>query len=387
MLFNADVLFIHVPKTGGMSIGQHLLRVLPRPVYYAYSGPIPVDGPTDGVVRLPGIGHESLDEAATALRARGLEILGFRLILAALRNPYELEVSRYAYLRLGHPWDRSPNQGLAMRHDFETFAIESSHHAGPGRPPESYFLLHGEMPPNLRIARFETLAPDVTRALREVGLAGGPDLPRVNRSRHRPFLSYYTRDAEEAVYRKYRWVFDRGFYERLTPDRLESSTRRSPSRERLERVRAAVAAIVPPAATVAVLWQSEKALPEWEGRRVFGLADMRDAAFGDAEAESARAIAQLDALRTRGAGFVLVPSPAFQWLEYVPGFQQHLSRLPRIWDDEDCRIYRLGEPGGGDREPDRADRGVTGRRGSRLLPGWRRILAGARRVRDRVGLW
>jgi hypothetical protein len=28
------MLFVHVPKTGGMSTAEYLLTVLPRPVYY-----------------------------------------------------------------------------------------------------------------------------------------------------------------------------------------------------------------------------------------------------------------------------------------------------------------------------------------------------------------
>ena len=45
--------------------------------------------------------------------------------------------------------------------DFETFAIESMHQAGPQRPLESYFLLQGTLPKNLRLVRFENLAEEL----------------------------------------------------------------------------------------------------------------------------------------------------------------------------------------------------------------------------------
>jgi hypothetical protein len=41
------------------------------------------------------------------------------------------------------------------------------------------------------------------------------DLPHHNQSRHGDFRSYYTPAAEESVYRRYKWVFDNNFYERL----------------------------------------------------------------------------------------------------------------------------------------------------------------------------
>ena len=36
MIFSKDVLFIHVPKTGGMSTSGYLLDMLPRPVYLTH---------------------------------------------------------------------------------------------------------------------------------------------------------------------------------------------------------------------------------------------------------------------------------------------------------------------------------------------------------------
>jgi len=40
-------------------------------------------------------------------------------------------------------------------------------------------------------------------------------VPRINQSRRGDYRSYYTPQAEEAVYGRYRWVFDEGFYPRL----------------------------------------------------------------------------------------------------------------------------------------------------------------------------
>ena len=51
--------------------------------------------------------------------------------------------------------------------------------------------------------------------LRSVGITAKIRIPRTNRSRHRHYSRYYTPQAEEVVYRKYRWAFEAGGYERM----------------------------------------------------------------------------------------------------------------------------------------------------------------------------
>jgi hypothetical protein len=215
MIFCKDVLFVHVPKAGGMSVTRHLLQVLPRPVYYSIP-PLDEKVTDTSIVQIPGIRHETLEEARRIVREYGYEILQFPLILAVVRNPYAIEVSRYKFLQQDyqHP-NQGYNQQLAMEEDFETFAIKSSYHGGETRPLESYFLLDGRVPPNLQIIRFENLLQDLKAALQRVGIEKVLDFPHLNRSHHADFRLYYTQRAEEAVYQKYKWAFDSGLYERF----------------------------------------------------------------------------------------------------------------------------------------------------------------------------
>ena len=214
MIFNKDLLFVHVPKAAGMSITKHLLAVLPRPVFYMHPSS---DPPLQdrGIFHILGIRHENLAEARNVVWRYGLDIQRLAAILVAIRNPYELEVSRYAYLQQGHPWDRGHNQELAMHQDFETFALQSTHHAGDARPIESYFLLEGRIPENLHLLRVETLSADLNRVLRSVGTAADMEVVRDNVSAHGSYARYYTEAAEAAVYRRYQWLFDQGFYPRI----------------------------------------------------------------------------------------------------------------------------------------------------------------------------
>ena len=228
MIFNDDILFLHVPKTGGLSATRYLLDTLPKPLVITH--PIHVPGLEErGIAQLDGARHESMAEARETLRALGRDIPEFKMVLVGMRNPYDQEVSRYAYLRQGHHWESGPEQDLALASDFETFAVGNCQAGGRWNrhdfeadttcPNEiqDYYTLDGVIPDNLRVIRFEHLAEDLLSALASIGIVGAPELPWDNRSDHRPYATYYSPSAEAAVYDRYRWVFDQGFYGRLRP--------------------------------------------------------------------------------------------------------------------------------------------------------------------------
>ena len=309
MVFNRDVLFLHVPKTGGVSVTNYLLQVLPAPVYYVTKGPIGLADAREGVSFIPGEAHQTLATARKFLPGHGFELEQFPRILATLRNPYDLTVSYYTYKRnpqitftlldadaapdtprrqtrstnngrsrlqealgdalaklqpgtvarfeptdsealvqlgkelhrvavdRGRPvetWRHGgalyatlkirPNKSFRNVHlsrhlDFPQF-VQASSSSGRGNHLSrlsKYYFLDGEMPPNLRLLRFERLADDVREALRELGIAGDADFPWLNRSEHGPYVDYYDAQSERLVYEASRWIFDRGHYERLDP--------------------------------------------------------------------------------------------------------------------------------------------------------------------------
>jgi hypothetical protein len=243
MIFTKDLVFLHPPKTAGMSTTQYLLEVLPEPVYL--SQPLHDDTVPPTVIQIPGKRHETLAEASEVVTRHGFDLRQFPLILATIRNPYDLEVSRWAFLRQRHPWERGPEQELACTSTFEEFAVRNEQRGGswatdalahlgqntvtgnPGGRPypnelKDFFTIDEQIPSNLRIIRFETLVTDLREALRSIGVEGQADFPWVNRSQREPYPVYYTPRAEEAVYQRYRWAFDTGFYPRLEPNQRPS---------------------------------------------------------------------------------------------------------------------------------------------------------------------
>lgn len=134
-----------------------------------------------------------------------------------MRNPYDLEVSRYHFFRRGHlgvkGFAHERAEELALAGDFAEFARHAPYH---GRLPgqiEDWFEIDGRMPSNMRIIRFENLEQELAALISPAAPVVSP-LPRLNSSAHDPYTSYFTREIEEAVYRKFRWPFDRGYYAR-----------------------------------------------------------------------------------------------------------------------------------------------------------------------------
>lgn len=220
MIFTKDFLFVHVPKTGGMAVTELLLKILPRPVYYSHPHEPNPELAAQGIVEIPGDRHEPMAVCRDVLAQHGVDIAKLKLIIAVVRNPYEMEVSRFSYLQNGHAWDAGLNQELAMSGDFEAFARDSEDHGGAARPIQSYFELDGVLPENLRVLHQENLAAELREALAGIGVAGELALPRVNTTEHDGWADYYTRGAEAAVHRRYRWVFEHGFYQRLDAEKF-----------------------------------------------------------------------------------------------------------------------------------------------------------------------
>ena len=212
MLISRSLIFIHHARTGGSSVQQYLREVLPD-TYYPYADTHMREGQKAWVM------HQGLEVAWQY--ARHLQLDPDRLpALVVIRNPYSLALSGYLYLKqrwgervtdleasfagyLENLWDKTPpekKQGWANSRYGQY---------------SDYLLRNGEAPSNLSIARFETLAADVSTFLTEqLGVTTDRPLPHVNATRHEHFSSYYGAAEEALVYRMWKNAFDAGLYRR-----------------------------------------------------------------------------------------------------------------------------------------------------------------------------
>jgi hypothetical protein len=62
-------------------------------------------------------------------------------------------------------------------------------------------------------------------------------------------------------------------------------------------------------------------------------------------ADDKEAIARLEALRAKGANYLVIPEPSFWWLDHYKEFREHLEGRYRliVRQDDVCAIYSLRE--------------------------------------------
>lgn len=117
--------------------------------------------------------------------------------------------------------------------------------------------------------------------------------------------------------------------------------------ELVPRFRDVVCRSLPADATALVVSKGDARLLDFEGRRAwhFPQAPSGDYA-GHYPADSSAAIAHLEALRTRGADFLVFATPSLWWLDHYAGFREHLDRrYDRLTDVEGtCLIFDLRGP-------------------------------------------
>ena len=115
----------------------------------------------------------------------------------------------------------------------------------------------------------------------------------------------------------------------------------------VRRIREVVRAALPPETTVAVVSKGDNELLKLVGRKAWHFPQTADGVYaGYYPADSAEAIAQLEALRVKGGKFLLFPETALWWLEHYEQLRQHLeARYQVVVREEDtCLIFALGEP-------------------------------------------
>lgn len=212
MIWTDDVLFLHVPKTGGISVTEFLLKNLEGSVAYTAEQPTKAD---HGATFVKGRRHELMVEAEAFFNARGRCLTDFAEVFAVMRNPYDLEVSRYHYLRLGHVIDQGLAQELALAGDFAEYLAAAPFFGWSPPNLTGYYRIGNYIPDNLRILRFESLAHELDSRMAPYLKAGRALLPHLNKSDHDDYRSYFDARTERLCFERHRWFFDLGFYPRL----------------------------------------------------------------------------------------------------------------------------------------------------------------------------
>lgn len=222
MIFTDRLLFLHIQKTAGMSLTHALLSSLKKPVYNIKPVGDKEDGQYGETV-IDGMRHENLYQANEFFDNNGFDktVDSFERIIVIVRNPYDLEVSRYSYLRNGYPWNKGRDAEIAVKSNFREFALT----APVWYDIKDYIIKDGMFLDNLRVVRFETFATEIKYLLKDY-LENSLVIKRINKSkRKKDFRLYMDAEVEESIYQKYKFLFDYGFYPRMRKFEKASSIR------------------------------------------------------------------------------------------------------------------------------------------------------------------
>jgi hypothetical protein len=119
-----------------------------------------------------------------------------------------------------------------------------------------------------------------------------------------------------------------------------------PYAELVKRIQEVVRTQLPPGATVLVASKGDDDLLKFDGRTGQHFPQDKDGVYDGNPADGQDAVARLEALRAKGAQFLLLPEPSYWWLEHYKEFKEHLDgRYARVYGDDCCIIYRLSAPG------------------------------------------
>jgi GT2 family glycosyltransferase len=116
-----------------------------------------------------------------------------------------------------------------------------------------------------------------------------------------------------------------------------------------QRIQAMASTRLPDGSTVAVISKGDEELLKLNGHQGWHFPQAPDGAYANLyPSDSQEAIAHLEDLRARGGHFLLIPKPAFWWLEHYGAFKQHLEQRYRLAarEDDTCLIFDLGEARG-----------------------------------------
>jgi hypothetical protein len=223
MIFNGNLIFIHIGKTGGMSCSEYLLNNLQPPVYNCHADALKEVVPynPDNVVPLTGIGrHSTLVEALEFIAGHnGKTLEDFQKVIAVVRHPYSIEYSYYQHLQKPHIKERrrkrSPQLIALAEGDFRMFVEQAGYHRD-GVSQDSFFRVDGEIPERVELLKFEELSTSLPTAIANFRKPGAEHpFPHRNKSKYPTKLSkLLTPEVEELIYQKHKFMFDSGIYQR-----------------------------------------------------------------------------------------------------------------------------------------------------------------------------
>ena len=223
MVFNKDVLFIHLGKTGGMSVTDYLCNTLEPPDYHVLpQSHLENSKPLGYEKMIPGNRHGSLSVAQGIVEQYDLKLSDFKLILIVVRNPYEMDFSYFKHLqkpkvrkRLGNN-PKNKNLLDSALSDYEAFAKKDFVHFN-GKL-SSYFEIEGRLPDNMHIVKFENFQVEIPHLIRPF-TTKDYHFPHRNKSPEQILTTPLSDEALLSIRNKYEYICKNFYPETKLPEK------------------------------------------------------------------------------------------------------------------------------------------------------------------------
>jgi len=210
MVFNKDVLFIHLGKTGGMSVTDYLCNTLEPPVYHVLrQSHLERSKPLGYEQMIPGDRHGNLCVAQELIAPFNLTLSDFRLIIIVVRNPLDLHFSYFKHLTKPYVRSRLQNDPKNVERlesssgTFEDFSQKQFVHYRDKLI--NYFELEGKRPENLKIVRFEEMSLKIPELVRPFAINAYP-FPHRNKSHEKSLSEPLSDEALLSIRNKYEYI-------------------------------------------------------------------------------------------------------------------------------------------------------------------------------------
>lgn len=193
-----DLMFFHIPKTGGTSFAAFLKKEL-----FKYNG-----HKKHKVINLENY-HEPL---ANKIKAVGEEAFYNSTVIAIVRNPYDVVVSLYFWYKRKYKEKHSdlktyPHVKKIAKMSFDDYIdwyVENYSNF------KEYLLVDDKLPDNVRLLRLEHLEEDAKKLLiDELGIDIKVKIPvfEGTTSKHKEALYYFNDSTLEKINNKFDWMF------------------------------------------------------------------------------------------------------------------------------------------------------------------------------------
>ena len=218
--YNSEVLFIHIPKCGGISVKKYMREHMDGMVgHWGHE--------KDDAYPCP-IGHIPLRDIP---KYTGRELDSWKVILATVRDPYAQQLSSWRFWndRRARGQNHELDQYSSRHYDMEGFLrdgrcdfiawYEVTHGRAVGRPwpadplnidiYEWFLSVDGKLPGNVHVLPMENMAESVPKLL---GI--GAELPHENAGLKttRKVQEYYNLVATSLLEFRFSWTWEQGWY-------------------------------------------------------------------------------------------------------------------------------------------------------------------------------